>query len=140
MVFSRARTRFAVLPPCGLPVSRQSFRDIHVDSGRYDELLAEMQMFRGKVYLSDGALRPGDLINGRHRLSIDERSWHVLSLDSDGRVSACLRYLPHLNPCGLDDLWDFDHLIWPTPDIHSLPYSAGICSCRPGVSGAWRRP
>ena len=34
----------------------------------------------------------------------------------------------------------FDHLIWPTPDIHSLPHSAGICSCRPGVSGAWRRP
>jgi len=119
MVFSRARTRFAVLPPCGLPVSRQSFRDIHVDSGRYDELLAEMQMFRGKVYLSDGALRPGDLINGCHRLSIDERSWHVLSLDSDGRVSACLRYLPHLNPCGLDDLWVRDAALADCPKFGS---------------------
>ena len=105
MVFSRTKTRFVVLPPCGLPVSKKLFRNIQVDSSRYDELLADMQRFRGRVYLSDGAIKPSDLINGRHRLSIDERSWHVLSLDSGGRISACLRYLGHLNPCGLDDLW-----------------------------------
>jgi hypothetical protein len=105
MVFSRTQTRFVVLPPSGLPVSKQLFRNIHVDSGRYDGLLADMQRFRGEVYLSDGAIKPADLIKGRHKLSIDERSWHVLSLDSGGRISACLRYLAHLNPCGFDDLW-----------------------------------
>jgi hypothetical protein len=105
MVFSQTRTRFVVLPPCGLPVSGRLFQNIHVDSGRYDDLLAEMQRFRGEVYLNDGAIKASDLVDGLHKLSIDERSWHVLSLDSGGRISACLRYLAHLNPCGFDDLW-----------------------------------
>src|SRR5437764_6575660 len=104
MVFSHSRRRFVVLPPCGLPVSRQ-FRNVQVDSPRYHELLAEMQRFRGEVYLTDGAIQPEDLTNGRHKLSIDENSWHVLSVDSGGRIRACLRYLAHQNARGFDDLW-----------------------------------
>jgi hypothetical protein len=104
MVFSRTRTRFVVLPPSGLKVSRQ-FRNIQFDTRRYNELIADMQRFRGEVYLSDGAIQDADLVNGRHKLSIDEDSWHVLSLDSGGRISACLRYLAHQNARSFDDLW-----------------------------------
>jgi hypothetical protein len=104
MVFSQTRTRFVVLPPCGLRVSRQ-FRNIQFDTQRYDEFIADMQRFRGEVYLGDGAIQTSDLVNGRHRLSIDEHSWHVLSLDSSGRIIACLRYLAHLNARSFDDLW-----------------------------------
>jgi len=64
-----------------------------------------MQRFRGEVYLSEGAIQSSDLVNGRHKLSIDEHSWHVLSLDSGGRIRACLRYLEHHNARSLDDLW-----------------------------------
>jgi hypothetical protein len=105
MVFSRTRirTRFVVLPPCRQTVSKR-FRNVQVDSRHYDELLAAMQRLRGEVYLSDGAIQAGDLIDGRHKMSIDEQSWHVLSVDSGGRICACLRYLEHHNARSLDDL------------------------------------
>ena len=118
MVFSQTRTRFVVLAPSGLPVSRP-FRNIQVDSGRYDELLADMQRFRGEVYLSDGALHASDLINGRHKLSIDIDSWHVLSLDSGGHIRACLRYLAHQNARGFDDLWVRDAALADCPRFGS---------------------
>lgn len=64
-----------------------------------------MQRFRGEVYLKDGAIRPDDLVDSRHKLSIDSRSWHVLSLDSEGRICACLRYLEHPTDNSFNDLW-----------------------------------
>src|ERR1700681_2467061 len=45
---------------------------------------------RGEVHLTDGAIQAGDLIDGRNKMSIGEQSWHVLSLDSGGRICACL--------------------------------------------------
>lgn len=106
MVLSRSpkQTRFVVLPPARLSVSSQ-FRNVKVDSYGYDQLLASMQRFRGEVYLSDGAIQASDLVDGRHKLSIDEQSWHVLSLDTDGRICGCLRYLEERQAGGFDDLW-----------------------------------
>ena len=102
---ARISTQFVVLPP-----QRQNpgsvFRNVQASSRRHDELLAEMQRFRGRVYLSDGAIRADELTSdGRHRLPIDSHSWHVLSLDDDGRVVACLRYLEETQAGGFDDLW-----------------------------------
>jgi hypothetical protein len=81
------------------------FRQVQTDDRQYEERLAEVQRFRGQVYLSDGAVQPGDLIAGRHKLAIDEQSWHVLSLDAGGRICACLRYLEESNATGFQDLW-----------------------------------
>jgi hypothetical protein len=75
---NRTQTRFVVLPPARLSVSGQ-FQNVQADTHRYDELLAEMQRFRGEVYLSDGAIQADDLVDGRHKMSIDEHSWHVFS-------------------------------------------------------------
>ena len=95
MVLSRNRrqTRFVVLPPSSRPAISSHFRCVEVDTRRHDELFAEMQRFRGDVYLADGAIQPEDVTDGRHQVGIDEHSCHVLSIDSIGRICACLCYL-----------------------------------------------
>ncbi len=107
MIFSRTRTqtRFVVLPPSSRPAISSHFRNVEVNARRHDDLFAEMQRFRGSVYLNDGAIQPEDLVDGHHKVDIDDRSWHVLSIDSDGRICACLRYLEERNASGFDDLW-----------------------------------
>ncbi|HTX33612.1 MAG TPA: hypothetical protein VME43_01275 [Bryobacteraceae bacterium] len=65
-----------------------------------------MQRLRGRVYAGDQAIDRADLTaDGRHKLSVDEDSWHVLSLDQQGEVVACLRYVDESNARGFDDLW-----------------------------------
>jgi len=59
-----------------------------------------MQRLRGAVYLKDGAIGPDQLDHeSRHRLAIDDRSWHVLTLDGGGSVVGCSRYCAH--PAGV---------------------------------------
>jgi len=82
------------------------FRNIEVNNRRHDDLLSQLQRLRGKAYLDDGAIRPSELTgDGRHKLSVDDHSWHVLSLDRDGRAVACLRYVEERDAAGFDDLW-----------------------------------
>jgi hypothetical protein len=102
---NRRRSRFVVVPPSSRPAISSHFRNVEVDARRHDELLAEMQRFRGDVYLTDGAIQRDDLTDGRHQVGIDEQSWHVLSIDSSGRICGCLRYLEERNASGFDDLW-----------------------------------
>ena len=65
---------------------------LQTDAIRRDRLLAEMQRFRGRVYLADGAIRTRQLTDGRHRAEEDERSWHLLAVDQDDRVCGCVRH------------------------------------------------
>jgi hypothetical protein len=75
-----------------------AFRYADVQPVRHRELLAEMQQLRGSVYLQDGAIETSQLTpDGRHVLPVDERSWHVLTLDAQGQVCGCSRYLEHSN-------------------------------------------
>lgn len=106
MVLSRNRTqtRFVVLPPTGQIVS-SNFRNVQSDGRLHNALFAEMQRFRGSVYLNDGAIQASALSDGRHKVSIDENSWHVLSVDANGRICACLRYLEEHDAQSVDDLW-----------------------------------
>jgi hypothetical protein len=62
------------------------------DSEGYRSLIAELQAFRGGVYLKEGFLRPEDLSGGQHRVAIDAESWHLLVLESDDRICGCIRY------------------------------------------------
>jgi hypothetical protein len=90
---SRSRTRFTILPPVRA-AAPPAFHAVEVNPRRYDQLLANMQRLRGRVYEADGAVRPAELTaDGRHTSDVDERSWHVLSIEPDGEVVACLRYL-----------------------------------------------
>ena len=87
--------RLVLLAPSGaavLPV----FRNRATDAGRHRAFVLEMQQLRGGIYLRDGAVERRHLApDGAHRTPEDERSWHLLMLNSEGRVSACAWYLRH---------------------------------------------
>lgn len=73
-----------------------AFRKARSDKGRYNQLLAKMQRFRGATYVQDGAITPRDLDSeGRHRLDIDLQSWHVLAVNGNEDVGGCSRYSSH---------------------------------------------
>lgn len=75
------------------------------DEAEYDHLLHDMQRLRGSVYLADGAIRHSDLsVDGRHVSAMDEKAWHVLTLDGGGRVRGCSRYLAHDRDARFSDL------------------------------------
>lgn len=105
MVFrAKSQTRFAILTPSRLSMPKV-FRNVDANSRRYQNLMANMQRLRGRVYESDGAVRRSELTaDGRHKLNIDETSWHVLSIGSDGEVVACLRFLEETHVSGFDAL------------------------------------
>lgn len=102
---SRSQTYFVVLPPSRGAISK-IFRNIVDDTRRHDELIGDMQRFRGRIYSGDGAIQAQDLtVDGRHEVKIDAHSWHVLSLDRSRRVVACLRYVEEKQATGFDELW-----------------------------------
>ena len=80
------------------------FRNVDVDSSLHESLLAEMQRLRGGVYLQDGAISSRELVAGRHRTPEDERSWHLLIMDREQRVNACVWYMAHPRGATLDSL------------------------------------
>ena len=80
--------------------------NIAADDTLHDSLLAAMQCLRGTTYLKDGAIRPEDLTaDGRHESPVDELSWHVLSLDREGQICSCLRYLDESRAASFENLW-----------------------------------
>jgi hypothetical protein len=96
--------QFALLAPSEAHVPR-SFRRVDVDPGRHERILAQLQRLRGLVYLHDGAIEPEQLSpDGRHRQSVDDHSWHVVSLHQDGHVLGCARYHAHQPRVRLEEL------------------------------------
>jgi len=82
-----------------------SFARLETSSDYYEHLLRGVQRFRGKVYKEDGAIRESEISrDGRHRHPADERAWHLVSLDRDGEVCGCSRYLAHPNTVGFSQL------------------------------------
>jgi hypothetical protein len=64
-----------------------------------------MQRLRGRIYLRDGAIRPDDLsIDGRHRMLVDDQSWHLLLLDEKRNIAGCARYRVHPPSAQFKDL------------------------------------
>jgi hypothetical protein len=82
---------FVILPPIGASVPG-AFEAVETSDRLHAELLSSAQRFRGGIYLEDGAIRPQQLTaDGRHELPVDEESWHILTLDHEGGICACLR-------------------------------------------------
>ena len=105
MHITSSPTQLIILPPADSP-ARNVFENIKLDSCRYDEMLAAMQHLRGRVYLRDGAIQAGQLApDGRHELAEDQRSWHILLVDNDGRVGGGLRYMEADALARFDRLW-----------------------------------
>ena len=72
------------------------FDQASVDPALHHRLLAEAQRLRGRIYLQDGAVQPSDLLSDdRHIQAADYQAWHLLTLDENEAVVACIRYFAH---------------------------------------------
>ena len=71
------------------------FHDVRGDRDGHRDLFAQMQRFRGQVYLQDGAIKQSDLIDGRHVVEADNHSWHLVVHDENGTIAGCIRYQAH---------------------------------------------
>jgi hypothetical protein len=80
------------------------FRNVEVDHQLRSAFVRQMQRLRGDVYLQDSAISRQQLISGRHETPEDERSWHLLMLDREHEVTACIRYLEHDTNASVDSL------------------------------------
>lgn len=89
------KQKMVVLAP-SLSAVPAVFKRADMDAAQHQRLLADMQRLRGSVYLDDGAIGTEQLTaDGRHLAPADERSWHILCLDENERVSGCSRYYLH---------------------------------------------
>lgn len=99
------QVRFVLVAPpdARLPLD---FQNVRCEPSRHEELIARMQRFRGSVYLEDGAVERSHLsLDGRHRVAIDESSWHLLAVDASEEVRGCVRYCAHPTDARFRDLW-----------------------------------
>ena len=91
---SRLGRGFVFLAPP--QVGEPSFGHIADDPAEHERLLAQIQRLRGSTYLEDGAIREDQIHpGGRHIQPADDLSWHLLTVDQRGRVTAGIRYLAH---------------------------------------------
>jgi hypothetical protein len=83
----------------------KGFRRCQADRQLHRNYLSALQRLRGRVYLSDGAIRETDLDHAR-RFSMqgDEDAWHLLLLDDSSEVIGCARYLVHPSTVDFEDL------------------------------------
>ena len=89
--------QYVLLAPSQSPASE--FDQASVDPSRHQRLLAEAQRLRGRIYVQDGAIQRSDLVAGdRHIQAADDRAWHLLTVDENEAVVACIRYFAH-EPC-----------------------------------------
>jgi hypothetical protein len=96
--------RIVLLAPSARSVS-EFFSNVDVDADRYDQLIHDVQRFRGRIYLQDGAIEQQELsVDGLHQTPDDDRSWHMILLNREQQVSACAWCLEHEDKVALDDL------------------------------------
>jgi hypothetical protein len=81
------------------------FNNVINDAARHGRFINEMQSLRGSIYLQEGSVtRSGLTADGRHQTAEDDRSWHLLMTDDDGRVRSCALFLLHENAGSIRDL------------------------------------
>lgn len=91
------RGRLILLAPPRAPIPA-SFARVESGARHHEHLLHSVQRLRARLYREDGAIRPYQISrDGRHRHPADERAWHLLSLDRNGEVCGCSRYIAHPN-------------------------------------------
>src|SRR3954451_6384126 len=99
-----SRRRLVLLAPRESEVPAV-FSSARFDRPAHTDLLAKLQRFRGQTYLCDGAISQMDLDSaGCHKLDVDDRSWHVVSLDDNDEVCGCSRYTLYPNTVPFSEL------------------------------------
>jgi hypothetical protein len=95
--------RFVLLAPAAARIP-SSLKRVESDWNDYWRLLDETQRLRGEVYLQDGAIDQSSLVDGGHRCDADFSSWHLLVLNSQGRICGCARFHEHPKHVVLSEL------------------------------------
>jgi hypothetical protein len=86
-------------------VTPGSFANVAADTASYQARMAEAQRLRGRIAVQENAITASELLpDGRHVQPADRHSWHLLTLDSQGRVAACMRYHAHPSDATFEDL------------------------------------
>lgn len=81
------------------------FDNVQVDTESYDSIVGDIQRFRGRIYLQDGAVQQKQLTaDGRHETPEDSKAWHMLLMNQEQKISACALYHEHKNTIEPDDL------------------------------------
>ncbi len=94
---------FVLLAPSD--VDRTRFADVEGDAARHRRLLESAQRLRANVYLEINALNRSQLTpDGLHCHPVDERAFHLLTLNEDDEVAACARYILYPNTVKYSDL------------------------------------
>jgi hypothetical protein len=63
---------------------------------KHDRLLGEVQKLRASIYLGDGAISENEIHpSGRYIQRADDLSWHLLTVNQQGQVTAGIRYFAH---------------------------------------------
>jgi hypothetical protein len=84
-----------------------------------------MQRLRGRVYVTDGAVPSHSLTpDGRHVSVLDERSWHLLTLNGAGDVVGCARMLVHDPEVTFDELFVGESAL-----AQSKPWGSAVRHC-----------
>jgi hypothetical protein len=88
-------SRLVLLAPPQTSVPRV-FTSVDSDMRFHRALVREVQRMRGGIYLEDGAVQRHELSPaGLHETPEDLKSWHLVILSKQQRVSACVWYLEH---------------------------------------------
>ena len=96
------RLVLAAPPAVAIPLS---FENVDFVAERRARLVRDVQRVRGSIYLEDGAIERNELTDdGLHKTAEDARSWHLLLLNAERRITACVWYLPHHIDASVDDL------------------------------------
>ena len=97
-------SRLILLAPPNATIA-DTFRRVEVNPGRHALMLREMQRLRGGVYLNDGAIRHEQLDgDNSHRTPEDDKAWHLLMLNGQRQITACVWYLAHQATATFEDL------------------------------------
>ena len=96
--------RLVLLAPPDVAIPDQ-FAACDFDLARHEALVRAIQRFRGAIYHQDGAIKPEQLsADGLHLTPEDDQSWHLLMMNRDGGISACVWYREYDNSVYFDRL------------------------------------
>jgi hypothetical protein len=88
-------SRLSLLAPADAVIP-DSFAGVECNPGYRAIVLAGLQRLRGQTYLEDGAIDYSELEpDGRYVQEMDERAWHLVSMNGQGEVCGCARYIAH---------------------------------------------
>src|SRR2546423_1617560 len=72
------------------------FDNVERSQDEHHGRLREVQRLRGRIYSDEGAVAIADLTeDGLHCTPEDEKGWHLLMTNAQGRVTACVWYIEH---------------------------------------------